>query len=93
MADCGSDAHEHVKSCSFSMHPGVQIILTTTLIFPVSHNELFSGSYFGKLSEFNEVHGKRRGKSVIAYLQSIPDPILRVAVTSAAAIIVFFFYC
>ena len=51
---------------------------------------LSSGSYHGKLTEFNEVHGKRRCRSVIAYLQSIPDPILRAAVNSAAGIIVFY---
>jgi hypothetical protein len=90
MADCGSDAHEHVKKCSSSMHPGAQIMFTSifTMHFS-SHVQLSSGSYFGKLTEFNEVHGKRRCKSVIAYLQSIPDPILRVAVNSAARIIIF----
>ena len=43
---------------------------------------LYSGTYFGKISEFNEVHRKRRSKAVADYLLGIPDSILRAAVTA-----------
>jgi hypothetical protein len=48
---------------------------------------LFSGTYFGKISEFNEVHRKRRSKAVADYLLGIPDSILRAAVTASFAVV------
>jgi hypothetical protein len=43
MADCGSDAHQHVKSCSFSMHPGAQMMFATipAMHFLPSHPIIF----------------------------------------------------
>jgi hypothetical protein len=96
MSDCGADAHPHVKSCAFSMNPGDSVptaekALAANYIFPaifyhqhVLIHSLFSGTYFGKISEFNEVHRKRRSKAVANYLLGIPDPILRAAVIFAA---------
>jgi hypothetical protein len=40
-----------------------------------------AGTFFGKISEFNEVHRQRRSKAVRNYLDGIPDPILRAAVS------------
>ena len=88
MAYCGDSAqtHQHVKACAFSMHPGAKhpnpshSFFRARFISSAVITAFVSGSYHGKISEFNEVHRKRRSEALAAYLQGIPDAILRAAV-------------
>jgi hypothetical protein len=52
-----------------------------------NHEAICSGSYHGTLLEFHAVHRQRRAKAVRAYLQGVPDTILRAAVSGTAGCI------